>query len=71
MKNITKYISAYFEDEEDLLSGIKQLKENDVDVLDVFTPFPVHGLDKLLGLRRSWLPRVGFIGGTINAENKA
>jgi hypothetical protein len=67
MKEITKYISAYFEDEEDLLSGIKQLKENDVDVLDAFTPFPVHGLDKVLGLRRSWLPRVGFIGGTIGA----
>lgn len=67
MKNITKYISAYFEDEEDLLTGIKNLKENNVDVLDAFTPFPVHGLDKVLGLRRSWLPRVGFIGGTIGA----
>lgn len=67
MKEITKYISAYFEDEEDLLSGIKKLQENDVEVLDAFTPFPVHGLDKILGIRRSWLPRVGFIGGTIGA----
>jgi hypothetical protein len=67
MKVITKYISAYYEDEEDLLTGIKKMQENNVEVLDAFTPFPVHGLDKILGIRRSWLPKVGFIGGTIGA----
>lgn len=67
MKEITKYISAFYEDEEDLLSGIKKLKEDNVNVLNAYTPFPVHGLDKLLGIRRSWLPRVGFIGGSIGA----
>jgi hypothetical protein len=67
MKEITKYISAYYEDEEDLLSGIKKMQESNVEILDAFTPFPVHGLDKALGIRRSWLPRVGFIGGTIGA----
>lgn len=67
MKEITKYVSAYYEDEEDLLSGIKKLQEGNVQILNAFTPFPVHGLDKALGIRRSWLPRVGFIGGTIGA----
>jgi len=67
MKEITKYISAYYEDEEDLLSGIKKMQKDNVEVLDAFTPFPVHGLDKVLGIKRSWLPRVGFIGGTIGA----
>ena len=36
-------------------------------IYDVFTPFPVHGLEKLLGYRRSHIPKVGFIGGTIGA----
>lgn len=67
MKEIKKYISAYYEDEVDLLAGIKELKEKNVNVLNAYTPFPVHGLDKALGIRRSWLPRVGFIGGTIGA----
>lgn len=67
MNEITKYISAFYEDEEDLLAGIKKLKEDNVEVLNAYTPFPVHGLDKLLGFRRSWLPRVGFIGGAIGA----
>lgn len=67
MKDNTKYISAYYEDEEVLIAGLKNLIKNKVKIIDVFTPFPVHGLDKILGYRRSWLPRVGFIGGTIGA----
>ena len=67
MKKEASYISAYYSDEEDLIQGIKQLKQQNVKILDVLTPFPVHGLDKLLGFRRSWIPRVGFIGGAIGA----
>lgn len=67
MKKVTKYVSAYYEDEEDLLNGIKKLKEDNVKILDALTPFPVHGLDKAIGFRRSWLPRVAFIGGAIGA----
>lgn len=67
MKKVTRYVSAYYEDEKDLLKGIEKLKESGVKILDAFTPFPVHGLDKALGIRRSWLPRVAFIGGAIGA----
>ncbi|MBS4058619.1 MAG: DUF3341 domain-containing protein [Bacteroidetes bacterium] len=62
---MNKYITAYYNDEEDLLKGIKQLKSKGIDVADVMTPFPVHGLDKALGFRRSRLTRVAFIGGAI------
>ncbi len=65
MKKEPKYISAYYTDESDLLMGIRQLQEQKVKILDVLTPFPVHGLDKLLAYRRSWIPRIGFIGGAI------
>ncbi len=67
MKVLTEYISAYYMDDEDLITGLKQIKEKGLNIIDVLTPFPVHGLDKILGLRRSWLPRVGFIGGAIGA----
>ena len=67
MKKEPKYLSAFYTDEQDLLTGIKHLKQNNVKFLDVLTPFPVHGLDKVLGFRRSWIPRVGFIGGAIGA----
>ncbi|MBA7517078.1 hypothetical protein ES705_09128 [subsurface metagenome] len=63
----TKYIKAYFSDENDLLNGVKALKKDGLEILDVLTPFPVHGLDKILGYRRSWIARVGFFGGAIGA----
>jgi len=61
------YIKAYYNDDEELVSGLKALKSKEVEILDVLTPFPVHGLDKILGYRRSWIARVGFIGGAVGA----
>ncbi len=61
------YITAYYYDEEELLDGIRQLKEKGLEILDVLTPFPVHGLDKALGMRRSRLTRVAFWGGVVGA----
>ncbi|MEL7585998.1 MAG: DUF3341 domain-containing protein [Prolixibacteraceae bacterium] len=70
MKNKTKmkrYFTAYYLDEEDLLKGIKKIRDNGLQIGDVLTPFPVHGLDKVLNLKRSRLTRVAFIAGTIGA----
>ncbi|WP_461639863.1 DUF3341 domain-containing protein [Labilibaculum euxinus] len=60
-----RYISAYFEDEENLLRATKELRAQDVSIQDVLTPFPVHGLDTALGYKRSNLPTVAFICGAI------
>ncbi len=60
-----RYISAYFEDEENLLRATKDLRNNDLSIQDVLTPFPVHGLDTALGYKRSNLPTVAFICGAI------
>lgn len=60
-----RYISAYFEDEENLLRAAKDLKEKQVSIQDVLTPFPIHGLDPILGFKRSRIPTVGFISGAI------
>ncbi len=62
-----KYIKAYYDDDEKLIGGLKTLKGKGIEILDVLSPFPIHGLDKLLGYRRSWISRVGFIGGAIGA----
>ena len=62
-----RYISAYFEDEENLLRATKDLREKKISIQDVLTPFPVHGLDHVLGYKRSNIPTVGFISGAIGA----
>ena len=63
MKHTNKYITAYFMDDDELLSCIKKLNESKVKILDVLTPFPIHGLDSLIGLKRSRIPLVGLIAG--------
>ena len=52
-----------YDDETDLLKAIKQANKQHLDIWDVFTPFPVHGLDPLLGLEESRLHIAGFVYG--------
>ena len=67
MNSTIQYISASYQDDDELLSGLKILQKKGLSIIDVLTPFPVHGIDKVLGYRRSWIARVGFIGGAIGA----
>ncbi|MCK6693394.1 MAG: DUF3341 domain-containing protein, partial [Thermoanaerobaculia bacterium] len=46
---------------------IKTAHKDHLDIMDVFTPFPVHGLDPILGLKESRLHYLGFIYGAIGA----
>jgi hypothetical protein len=39
-----------YEDEHDLLVAVRQAKAEQLNIWDVFSPFPVHGLDNALGL---------------------
>lgn len=52
-----------YNDEEVLMSAIKQIRKEDAEIMDVYTPFPVHGLDPVLGLSESRLHIAGFLYG--------
>jgi Protein of unknown function (DUF3341) len=54
-----------YDDETDLLEAVKQANKDHLDIMDVFTPFPVHGLDPLLGLAESRLHQAGFVFGSL------
>lgn len=60
-------IYGHFTDELDLLQAVKELQNKGIQIADVRTPFPVHGLDSALKLRRSHLPKVAFIAGVVGA----
>lgn len=60
-------VYGHFTDEHDLLHGIQELQEKGIQIEDVRTPFPVHGLDGILKLRRSHLPKVAFLAGVVGA----
>jgi hypothetical protein len=54
-----------YDDEEILLKAVKQAKNDHLEIMDVYSPFPVHGLDPLLGLSESRLHQAGFVYGAI------
>lgn len=62
-----KVLYGLYTDEEDLKGAIKTARKDHLDIMDVFTPFPVHGLDPILGLKESRLHYLGFIYGAIGA----
>jgi hypothetical protein len=62
-----KVLYGLYNDEEDLKSAVKTANAEHLDIMDVFTPFPVHGLDPILGLKESRLHIMGFIYGSIGA----
>ena len=57
------YITVVFEDEEPMLEAVAKIQESNKKIMDVLSPFPVHGLDKALGMKRSRIPVAGFICG--------
>ena len=54
-----------YDDETELLTAVHKAREEHMDIMDVFTPFPVHGLDPKLGLAESRLHIAGFVYGAI------
>ena len=61
----TKTIYGIFDDEEVLLSSVKEIRANNIDIKEVYSPFPVHGLDKALGLKETRMAITAFIYGCI------
>src|SRR5215470_9743500 len=58
-----RYMAAFFKREEELLEAVLDARRSGFEIHDVFTPFPVHGLDQAAGLSRSHLTWVAFIAG--------
>jgi hypothetical protein len=63
----TKVLYGLYNDEEDLKTAVHAAHNAHLDIMDVYTPFPVHGLDPILGLKESRLHYLGFIYGAIGA----
>ena len=58
-------IYAIYDDEDVLISAVKDIRSKEVEIHEVYTPFPIHGLDHLLGLQRTRLGITAFIYGCI------
>lgn len=60
-----KVIHALYDDDDVLLNAVKSIKEEKYHIEEVYTPFPVHGLDKVLGLDETRIAIMSFIYGCV------
>ena len=56
-------IIASFENAQDMYHACENIYEKKKRKFDSYTPFPVHGLEKVSGLKRSKIPIFTLIGG--------
>src|SRR5919107_1943275 len=58
-----KFVVGCFDDEDVLFPAVKKVRKAGYKIQDVYTSFPVHGLDHALGMRETSLHTAGFIYG--------
>ncbi len=63
MEQEKHYILGVYEDEDLLLNAIKNVRNQGVKIQEVYSPFPVHGIEEALGYKRSWLSVAAFLFG--------
>lgn len=61
----SKVIHAIYTDDDLLLQAVKQVRDARYHIAEIYTPFPVHGLDKAMGLEPTRLAIASFIYGLI------
>ncbi|MCO6484611.1 MAG: DUF3341 domain-containing protein [Saprospiraceae bacterium] len=64
-KQHKEVVFGLYNDEEILLKAVKEAHHQHLDIMDVYTPFPVHGLDKAMHLEESRLHIAGFVFGAL------
>ncbi len=57
------YLLGIFEDEDVLLNAITNIRDNGIKIHEVYSPFPVHGIESRLGYKRSRLSIAAFCFG--------
>lgn len=65
MERDKNFILGVYDDEDVLLDAVTQVRRSGVKIHEVYSPFPVHGLDDALGYKRSRLPIAAFLFGLL------
>lgn len=61
----SKVIHAMYNDDDILLQAVRQVKDNNYHIDEIYTPFPVHGLDKAMGIPHTKLAITAFLYGCV------
>lgn len=65
MERDKNFVLGIFDDEDILLRAVRDVRNSGIRIHEVYTPYPIHGLDEELGYRRSRLPIAAFLFGML------
>ena len=65
MSDSRNFVLGVYDDEDVLLKAVRKIRRAGVKIDEVYSPFPVHGLDDELGYKKSRLPIAAFMFGTL------
>jgi hypothetical protein len=65
MERDKNFILGIFDDEDILLEAVRKVRKSGIKIHEVYTPYPIHGLENELGYRRSRLPIAAFLFGLL------
>ena len=68
MESNKHFVLGIYDDEDVLLSAISKVRESGVKIQEVYSPFPVHGIDDALGYKRTRLPIAAFLFGLLGTS---
>ena len=52
----TRGVLGCFADPDSALEAARKVRDSEYSHFDFLTPFPVHGMDEAMGVKRSWVP---------------
>ena len=58
-----RYLIGIYEDEDVLLHAVEHVRHSGVKIHEVFTPFPIHGMEDAIGYKRSRISKAAFLFG--------
>lgn len=65
MSDTKDFVLGVYDDEDVLLKAVGKVRGAGIKIHEVYSPFPVHGLDEELGYKRSRLPIAAFMFGVL------
>jgi hypothetical protein len=64
---MNRNLMGVFSRENDILGVTRACRERGYEIVDVYAPYPVHGLDRAMGLKPSRIPWLCFALGAFGA----
>lgn len=61
--SVKNFVVGCFTEEDGIFKAVKKVRTSGFKLHDIYTPYPVHGLDEAMGLRQTSLHTAGFFYG--------